>query len=71
MAAPDDPAREKRGLLGLTHELANLTQVIGGNLELLDAHVTDDPARRYLDNARAAALKLSELSRQLSVKTLD
>jgi signal transduction histidine kinase len=71
MAASDDPARNKRGLFGLTHELANLTQVVSGNLELLDAHVTDDPARRYLVNARTAAEKLTELSRQLSTKTPD
>jgi hypothetical protein len=71
MAATDHSAREKRGLSGLAHDLANLTQVVNGNLELLDAHVTAASARRYLANARAAATQLSELSRLLSAKTRD
>lgn len=71
MAVPDDPVRETRGLSGPAHELANLTQVVNGNLELLDGHVVSDPARRYLANARAAVRQLSELSRQLSAKTRD
>ncbi|HWK42192.1 MAG TPA: hypothetical protein VNR60_09690 [Croceibacterium sp.] len=52
----------------LAHELANLLQVVNGNLELLDERVADEPARRYLTNARLAAAHLGELSRVLSSK---
>jgi hypothetical protein len=71
MAAPVDPATEKRGPSGLAHEFANHLQVVNGNLELLDAHVADEPARRYLANARAAAIQLAELSRLLSATARD
>ncbi|GEM_PF-3208131 len=71
MAVPDDPVDETRGLLGLAHALGNLAQVMSGNLDLLDAHVTDEPARRYLAHARAAAEQLGELSRRLSANACD
>ncbi|MBN9504616.1 MAG: hypothetical protein J0I69_01195 [Altererythrobacter sp.] len=71
MAVSDNYAREKRGLSGLAHDLANLTQVVNGNLELLEAHFTSPSAPRYLANARAAARQLNELSRLLSTKTRD
>lgn len=71
MGAPFDSGGEKRGLSGLAHEFANLMQVVNGNLELLDGHVTDEPARRYLANARLAAQHLSELSRVLSARARD
>ena len=71
MAAPVDLVGTKRGLSGLAHEFANLMQVVNGNLELLDAHVPDNPGRRYVANARAAAEQLTELSRVLSEKTRD
>ena len=71
LAAPVDLVGSKRGLSGLAHEFANLMQVVNGNLELLDAHVPDNPGRRYVANARAAAEQLTELSRLLSEKTRD
>jgi signal transduction histidine kinase len=71
MAAPVDPDAEKRGLSCLAHEFANLLQVVNGNLELLEAHVSDQPARRYLANARSAADQLAQLSRLLSTKICD
>lgn len=52
--------------IDLAHDLANLVQVVGGNLELIAARVTDEPTLRYLENARAAAQQLTELSRRLS-----
>lgn len=69
MGAPFDTAGENRALSGLAHELANLLQVVNGNLELLDGHVAGEPARRYLGNARLAAEHLTELSRVLSART--
>jgi hypothetical protein len=71
MGVPFDPGRESRGLSVLAHEFANLMQVVNGNLELLDGQVTDEPARRYLANARLAAEHLTELSRVLSARTRD
>ena len=68
MAAPFNPARDMGALRGLAHQFANLMQVVNGNLELLDGQITDQPGRRYLANARAAAAELSELSRSLSEK---
>ena len=50
---------------GLAHALANLAQVVNGNLELIAARTTDEPSLRYLENARAAAHQLTELARKL------
>ena len=55
-----EPDRE-----ALAHELANVVQAVSGNLELLAARVTDEPGRRYLANAQAAAQQLEELTRKL------
>ena len=66
MAATADPPVDQRAMPGLAHELANLVQVVNGNLELLEGRIDDEPARRYLANARIAAEQLSELSRRLS-----
>lgn len=71
MGVPFDPGDEARRLSGLAHQFANLMQVVNGNLELLDGHVTAEPARRYLANARLAAAHLTELSRVLSARARD
>jgi len=68
MGVPFDLAGEKPGLTSLAHDFANLMQVVNGNLELLDARVEDEAARRYVTNARAAAEQLTELSRRLSIR---
>ncbi|HYD25770.1 MAG TPA: hypothetical protein VEB68_13340 [Croceibacterium sp.] len=64
-AAPRRAAME-RNAHGLAHELANCIQVIGGNLELIAARTTDAQTLRYLENARAAAQQLAELTRRLN-----
>jgi len=51
----------------LVHTLGNLLQVVNGNLELLAPRITDETARRYLDNARTAADQLTALTRSLPV----
>ena len=51
----------------LAHQLGNLLQVVNGNLELLAQRTTDEAARHYLANARAAAEQLTELTRALPV----
>jgi signal transduction histidine kinase len=68
MGALSNPGGETRDLSSLAHELANLVQVVSGNLELLDGRVLDEPSRRYLANARLAATHLTELSRVLSAQ---
>jgi len=55
----------------LAHQLGNLLQVVNGNLELLAQRTTDESALRYLDNARAAAEQLTELTRALPVDPPD
>lgn len=55
----------------LAHQLGNLLQVINGNLELLVQRTTDETALHYLDNARAAAEQLTELTRALPVDPPD
>jgi signal transduction histidine kinase len=55
----------------LAHQLGNLLQVINGNLELLSQRTTDETALHYLDNARAAAEQLTELTRALPVDPRD
>lgn len=62
-AASHEP--DKRAL---AHELANLVQALSGNLELLAARDAEDPTRRYLANAQAAAKQLEELIRKLRVE---
>ena len=60
------PRPKDNGSSALAHELANLIQVVSGNLELIAARSHDDATQRYLENARAAAQQLTELSRRLS-----
>lgn len=55
----------------LAHQLGNLLQVVNGNLELLAQRTTDESALHYLDNARAAAEQLTELTRALPVDPPD
>jgi PAS domain S-box-containing protein len=50
---------------GLAHDFNNLLQVVNGNLELLSTSVEGDRARRYVENARAAADRGAKLTRQL------
>lgn len=49
----------------LAHSLANVVQVVSGNLELLAARTNDPKALRYVENARTAAEQLAELTRKL------
>ena len=70
--APDEIARLREAAVcefsaRLAHALGNLLQVVNGNLELLSQQDLDELARRYLDNARAAAEQLTELTRGLPV----
>jgi CheY-like chemotaxis protein/anti-sigma regulatory factor (Ser/Thr protein kinase) len=50
---------------GLAHDFNNLLQVVNGNLELLSFNVEGDRAKRYVENARAAADRGAKLTRQL------
>jgi len=50
---------------GLAHELANLVQVVSGNLELIAVRTTDPNILRYVENARSAAEQLTTLTRKL------
>lgn len=49
----------------VAHQLANLVQVVSGNLELIAVRTTDQSIARYLDNARTAAQQLTDLTRKL------
>jgi PAS domain S-box-containing protein len=50
---------------GIAHDFNNLLTAVLGNLELLDRRVTEDPARRLLENARRAAERGAALTAQL------
>lgn len=50
---------------GLAHDFNNLLQVVNGNLELLSTNVDGGKAKRYVENARAAADRGAKLTRQL------
>jgi PAS domain S-box-containing protein len=50
---------------GLAHDFNNLLQVVNGNLELLSSCVDGERAKRYVENARAAAERGAKLTRQL------
>ena len=51
---------------GIAHDFNNLLMAIGGNLQLLGKRLGDDhPARRYVQNAQAAADKGAKLTGQL------
>lgn len=63
-----EPQLDWLDVSGLAHELANLMQVVNGNLELLDTRTTDERARRYLGNARIAAQRLTQISHDLSTQ---
>ncbi|MEO6387720.1 MAG: hypothetical protein ABIT16_02665 [Croceibacterium sp.] len=71
MCAAGKPERDERDERQLAHELANLVQVVSGNLELLDARVTDEQLRRYITNARSAAEQLAALSHSVSTAPRD
>jgi PAS domain S-box-containing protein len=50
---------------GLAHDFNNLLQVVNGNLELLSSCEDGERAKRYVENARAAAERGAKLTRQL------
>ena len=50
---------------GLAHDFNNLLQVVNGNLEVLSSCVDGERAKRYVENARAAAERGAKLTRQL------
>jgi signal transduction histidine kinase len=62
---PADSVGIDENAADVAHVLANLVQVVSGNLELIAGRTTDEHALRYLENARAAARQLEELARQL------
>ena len=64
-----DAARASAALLA--HQLANLLQVVNGNLELTVLRTTDETTLRYLANARAAVEQLIEVSRTLPTDSAD
>jgi len=51
---------------GVAHDFNNLLQVVGGNLQLLETSLHDDPkARRRIENARMAVERGATLTSQL------
>ena len=62
---PEKPVSAELNPGDVAHDLANLVQVMGGNLELIAARNTDPRLLRYIENAGAAAEQLTELTRRL------
>ncbi len=50
---------------GIAHDFNNLLTVMGGNLDMVDDLLTDDSARNYLNSARDACRRGSDLVRRL------